>query len=145
MCSPLSVRPLGAENIHLLYVLHSREWKQSQCFVPVSCLLIGSFCHVLTGTWRPPTQPCSLWGSSLVEQRAPTHGDDRKPRAQASPCPHSKQPEDGTEGWMMETKDIRQRPWMKRHFCTLAQSSAYVQMKHTLISPSSTNKDDTKS
>lgn len=70
--------------------------------VPARCLLIGWFCHVLTGTWRPAAQLRSLWGSSPVERCAPRHEGVREPRAQASPYPHSEQPREWRGGWMVK-------------------------------------------
>lgn len=99
-------------------------------------VMTGSFCHALTGTWRPAAPPRSLWGNSPVGPRAPGLGGGREPRSLASPCPHS-EPQRGreraSERCVYEAKSISET-WF----------AECVQIDHTLISPSKTNRDETK-
>lgn len=81
----------------LLHVLYSQRWRDNDDVIPGRCLLIGSFCHVLTATWRPRAQLCFLEGSSLVEPHAPRLGGVLGPQAQASLYPHSS----GRSKWML--------------------------------------------
>lgn len=74
-----------------LCISFTSEHRWTACVFCTCKTLTGSFCHALTGTWRPAAQPRSLWGNSPVEPRAPMPAGDLEQRAQASPCPHSEQ------------------------------------------------------
>lgn len=109
-----------------------RREGQAVYSVPASRLLADSV-YALTGTWKPPTQPRSLWGNSPVAPRAPAPAGGREPRAQASPCPRS---EHG--GARHQSNDLTHRP---NESLRVNSTAAWTP---TLRSPSSTSRDDTK-
>lgn len=94
----------------------------------------GSLSHALTGTWRPAAQPRSLWGSSPVGPHAPGLGGGREPQSRASPCPRSEHQRRRERAFVF----TKQKPTSETWF------AEYVQIEYTLISPSKTNKDETK-
>lgn len=109
-----------------------RREGQAVYSVPASRLLADSV-YALTGTWKPPTQPRSLWGNSPVAPRAPAPAGGQEPRAQASPCPRSE------HGGARHTADTNQMVWW-----WIVGVNSTAAWAPTLRSPSSTSRDDTK-